>query len=578
VGAQFKGLEHEIGEQPSALTIEFIELSRPLFDDFMPEFQGGLRVSPDGQLLEVRHPYWSADGSSDVSSRSQLLPLRVLIDNQQIVGIEWLGPPFDPANPSLGSESEFATMHGSEFYKILPLGTVAEYPDGTSEPVSQTGWDPEAVQTMAESKSGPVFGYGAHRSNVINSAYTNEVRLERHGLNHPGLSLYPEDYHRWDTWQAIYAKKMLSRMRNAREFGVMSDQLHVQILDPEAAQYALNEYQAVQAVIGLVTSAAPIRDGSFDMTIGEHYRINTPKQQKIEIARRAGDFPEPQLEEHDYLRHFADNVPYDWRELARILGSNASGAFERAAPTDLLTTLRMADRGLRDSSLVSTGRVFGQHTDRLRLDLGTIEILNMGPVGGNLYKKLAAQELVAKYMVALQLKYMQMTPAEREAEQATHQGAVEIGHINNILIALDGKDPDMRLRDRHLRLKTPQKMLQEMIALANTYSPLAVSGVSELELLETLSCQEPAFVTIDDTFAAYFQPNSHMTATDALRHAHKLEPKTPANQILQRFAEARRAHVYHVHEDANKYRISRRLVAAARFGQHLLSTTMRFVA
>jgi len=548
MGAQFKGLEVGTEEQQGMLSMETIEQSHPLFDDFDPNEQGGLGVTPDGQVFEVRHPYWATNDPANIAHRAQLLPIRVIEENHRVVGFEWLGPQFDPTHPSLGSESELATMHGSTFHRITPDSVNAVYPDGTTESLAQAGWDPEAVQTMVEFKSEPAYGFAAHRRNVIDSTYQNELRLESHHLNHAGLALYPEDYHREDTWSSVYAQKVLGRMRAAREFGAMSDQLHVQILTPEAAMHAMNKYQAVQAVVGLITAAAPIRDGSFDTTIGQHYRLDNSMQEKIAVAQAGDDFPDPHLDEHDYLRHFASEVPYDWRELARLLGSGSSGALEEATPVDLLATLQRADKELRDASLVSCGRVFGVHADRLRLDLGTIEVMNMGPAGGNLYKKLAAQELVSKYLVALQLEYLQMTPAERTAERELYQTAVDVGHLNNMLISLEGRDPSMRLRDQHMQSKTPKEMLWDMIAIADRYSPVEVSEDAMLELFGTLSSEHLYYGTVDDTFAAYFRPDSPMNATDALRHAHQLEPDIPPNQLLERFAQFRRLHVYCMHE------------------------------
>lgn len=548
MGAQFKELEGGAEDGQQVLSMEVIAQSHPLFDAFDPDEQGGLGVTPDGQVFEIRHPYWASNGSTDITQRAQLLPVRVIEENRRIVGFEWLGAPFDPSKPSLGSESEFAPRHAGKSYKITPDGVHALYPDGSAEPLVQAGWDPEALQGMVEFKSEPALGFSAHRMNVIKSTYENELRLEAHGLNHAGLALYPEDFHREDTWLSAYAQKVLGRMRNTREFGVMSDQLHIQILTPEAAMHAMNKYQAVQAVVGLLTAAAPVRDGLFDTTIGKHYRLGTPMEEKLAAARATGDYLDPYLDDHDYLRRFAGDVPYDWRELARLLGSGSSGALEEAAPVELLATLRQADAGLRNGSLVSTGRVLGAHTDRLRLDLGTIEVMNMGTAGGNLHKKLAVQELVSKYFVALQSEYMHMSPAERAAERELYQTAADVGHINNMLVSLEGKDPTMRLRDQRLEPKTPKEMLWDMVALINEYAPEPLSGDSMLELFGTLTSEHMPYTTAEDTFAAYFRPNSRMNATDALRHAHRLEPDIPTDQLLEQFAKHRRFHVYCMNE------------------------------
>jgi hypothetical protein len=536
---EFKGIH-----DPAVLgvTTEAVGDSQPLFEPFDKLHEGGLIIMPDRTVAEIRHPFWHDDDrADDLAGRTSLLPL---VAGE--TGVDWLGQNTDfSSGPTLGSESELSIMRNGEWLDLSPDGTHIMLPDNRCEKLADYGLDPEMLKYMLEYSTRPAHGYDEHTANMVHEAYRMEQWLIEHGLQTPEISLHTEDFLRKDTCQLEYIRKVEQKMLSLREFGCMSNQLHVQMSSPESGQHALNMYQGVQAIFGLATAAAPIRDGAFDTTIDRHYLQpwhlqQDPTDSFFDIGR---------LDSYDYLRRLGNVVPHDWRELARVLGSASAGTFVEPAPVSPDALLRLGDTRLRDGSIVTINRTLGMHTDRLRWDKGTLEICNLGTAGGNLYKKIATHEIIAKYLVAAQLHY-ETSPCSRDTWQEYYPQATERGHFNNIWAGLFGKgSPEFeasRLIDTTGRPATPRAMLCDLVDFTNEYSPELISFPAERELLATLAPEEPQMSTVAETFAAFFEHSSRMTATQALRHAHALEPGRPINSILEEFAEHRRTHVLKV--------------------------------
>lgn len=515
--------------------------SAPLFTDFDPYQQGGLRTLPDGRVIELRHPTWSQDNPA-LAERYLTLPLTASSPDD----IEWHGPQFRAEAPTMGTEMEIPILYQNDWYNLSPDGLHVVYPDGHRDTLQALGLDPEALQSMVEYKSEIAYGYAEHYRSVIQASVTVEEWMERHNFQTPALTVLPEDFLRRDTNTFDYIRRMGRGMRMMREFGTMSAQGHTQMLDPESAQHALNMYQGVQAVLGLATSAGPIRDGSFNTTLGEHYLSGYKR-----FAIDPDGYVPPYLENHDYVKKLAhehpDFTPYDWRELARVLGSPSAGTYLQPAPVHFEEMLRRADEQLREGSIVTSGRVLGWHTDRWRIDIGSLEICNLGTAGGNLHKMLAAQEVTAKYLVARQLEYQQLTDSQKITYRNQYFTSSEAGHSNNIRAGLFGKQhadgTPVLFSGPDNQPQNAQKLLGHIVAIANT-GPVPVGYQAERELLATLAPESPQHTNLDETFADYFSPASRMTATDALRRAHQLKPDMPVNLLLTRFSEYRRRHVY----------------------------------
>lgn len=534
--AGFKEQGHEHSEHA---------VERALFEDFNPEIQGGLLVLGTGQIAEVRHPGFSlGDGDASIAARTAPLPLWITDE-----GIEWRPDKEWTGTATLGGETEIAVMDQDGWYPILPDGETIQHPDGSTESAEKLGFQVELLKQMVEFGTPIADGFTDYRRRVIDKAVEVEEWLKERQLHAPALSVYPEQFNRTDGSGHPYVQMMLDRMPHVLEFGVMSDQLHVQMKSVEAAAFALNNYQRIQALFGYITASAPIRDGSFDTTMHEHYRENPAFQTSRNPLAYIAMVPE-----NDMVMEWGDQVPYDWRELSRTLGSPSAGAFETAAPLDAAEFLRQGDKKLRNGDIVSVVRTLGWHADRLRLDYGTVEICNFGRSGGNLYKQLAAQEVMSKFIVALQEHYhnpgqagdlwVDGLIAEPDNIRA-QQDAVEAGHINNFLMAMHGAGRGLIVTPEGDDSHSYEVILDEVIEFSNSILPEEeqISDVAADELRATLRPCSKTWDTPEGVFAYFYSPNSRMTANDALCMAHAIDPDISIDDLLRKFADARADHV-----------------------------------
>ena len=507
----------------------------PLFGNDDPA-GGGLAVLDDNSIVEFSHPLWSlADGPAH--QRVMPLSLRVSGDSVEYVdGADW-----DARFPSLGSETELIVARdGRGWWEVLPDGENLHWPGGSVQPIAGTPFQAEALKRMIEYGTVPARGYEAHAAQVGRMAKEIGQLLAEHELHAPPVSVDPDWFAFNDLSEHPWIQKIIGFMPNIHEFQGAGVQLHIQMRDLESGARALNNYQAVQALAALLTECGPIRDGRFDTTLGDHFLRNPNPEYKtpvgtLDLALTYGD----------------DRVPHDWREFSRYFGSPSAGAYHTPAPHTAMDLLRSADEQLRSGAIVSAVRVLGWHTDRIRFDLGTLEICNMGTAGGNLRKLLAAQTLVAKFMVALQEADSRTSNAPQElfgADDTLEARTLQCqnGHINNFKAAIYGKRSKLILPDGSDAV--PQReMLNQLIQFTNNHSPVPVAPQVERELMATL--QPPP--TPDDyrhgtagmVLADFYKPESPMTGTEALRLAHQVEPELPIMRLLERMALLQAEHV-----------------------------------
>ncbi len=533
--SEFKGFIHpEVATHEAGVDFELNDEvlggSRPMFGEFDPHEHGGIGVMPNGRLFEMRHISWTPEATA-LSERVVVLPYILHEDGD----ISFVGPAYDPAAPTMGAEFEVAVCSENQRpWPLAPDGLTLIWPDGDTDTLANEHFTPEALVYMVEYDSGVATSYADHRKRVVLTQFDCELLWEAYSMTDPALSVYHDEVQDQDISKHPYIQKLKKEyMPNIREFGVMSDQLTVQMLDPEAALYALSEYQEIQALVSLLTAAAPLRDGSFETTIGQHYRGSDRTASPMQIHDK--------LPAHDFAWLHADTAPYDWRELARHMGSPSSGTFRTAAPQSIRDFLQQADSLLRDGAIPTSGRTLGWHTDRLR-EQGRIEICNIATAGGNLHKVLAVQELVSKYLTAKQLEHTRLSPAQRSQRASLRQAKTDAGHRNNVESALYGKASLFITAAG--QAVTPQEALQTMLDCINTYPETKLSQQATTELLATITCAQHSYATIHETFAAFFEPNSTLTAGEALHYAHKIAPHIAVNDLLTWFSRAKRTHVY----------------------------------
>lgn len=534
------------GESPSCqedrenITDELIDNSTFLFEGFNVANQGGIMVAPDGQLFEVRHSSWASKGATP-ASRAQYLPYRVAKDGNYIV--------FDNAsfNPAIqrGAEFEWSVTYMGQPYEVAPDGVNVVWPSGKSTSMKAIGADPEALKTMLEFSTGdPVSSTSDYRRKLVETVYEKDHLLEAKGLNHAGLALHPWAI-RDENWSGLpYVSNVKGRMPNSNEFGVMSYQTTMEAMHPEAALYALNEYQIVAAAISFMTQAAPIRDGSLRTTVGEHYGVTGKEAENPDTPAY--------LPEGDYASLVSGQTPLDWRELSRVVGSPSAGTFVEAAPLDIREFLRRADRQLREGDIVTSGRTLGWHADRFR-EQGRIEICNIGTAGGNLNKVMAAHELVVNFFIAKQLEYREMSDDQRAEAAERHKQYMALGHMNNINLAFNGRETRMFTGDGD-RTTSVTNVLQHMMdvsvqaAKRYRYEGLSKDATSELTAMISPDAELRRTKYTDATtwFRGFFKAGSHQTATEAIRFVHESQPELSVDQILAIYSEARREHTKEV--------------------------------
>lgn len=535
-------------------------ISGPLFDGepLDLEVHGGLTVLDNGQVAEITPVKFIPEGGDTGldGKRVQPLPFDVLGAGEDRV-IIWRDQPYDPRTPTIGVETESLTMEASNahWWDISPDGETIQYPHGlATEPADRRGHQPELLKNTTESGS-PVErlsrGHGEFVGNAAREKYGKQVWMIENGLVSVPLSIYPESVHDEDITDHPYPQMLKRIMPRVLEYAsCLSEQINIQWKNPEAAAFALNAYEILGPVLGLVTAASPARDGSLYTTLSQHYEQNPD----FKDAGNAEDYRGLAELVRSELGPFMNRVPYDWRELARGYGSPGGGVVTQPAPIDVESFLKEGDRQLRASEAMTVNRVLGPHANRWRPDKSVIEISNLSLGGGHADKMAAAEETVIKAVIALQ-EYFDSSDADFNYEEswmgiipwpqerrdmASRQRVVDVSRINTMVFSVFGKDRNML--DANYQERRPREIFNAFISFVSRYAPEPLSTETVNEIQATLE-QPPEFAppqTIYDPIARFFRRTSNLTATEALRLAEPLDDLNPPitlNQLIRRFAE-----------------------------------------
>lgn len=549
-------MRHELdaGSEPKAQN----EIAGPLFEtniDFTA--QGGLVVLDSGQIAEVAAPRFVPEGAETDLKGSRVKALPFWKTEEGIVWRRQSGE-YDPARPTIGIELEMLTMtKDGQVHKISTDGESVEYPDGTSEPASDHDHAVEALSFMHECGSEAPYprGYAEFRQSADSLKNEKAAWLDEHGLISPPVSGFPELI----TPDAASQHPVINMLRQPDvwpkffEYAYcISEQLNIEMRDPESALFAINSYQLLQPVLNLVTAASPMRDGSFDTTLRQHYEDNPG----FEMAGNAEDYRElaseiqrtaPKREDPETGRitDFYDQTPYDWRALARGNGSPSGGITAQGAPVSIEDLLRETDRQLRAGETMTIARVLGWHTDRFRPDKGVIELCNASHGGNHPEKVAAAQETAIKVVIALQEYYNDphtyrdewsgIIPRPEEARDAgARQAFVDAAGINNNIVAFYGKERN--LLDAEGSERTLQEVYDAFCNFADLYGPEPIDPASREEVRMTILDPpvKELFFDADSVLDYFYSTGSNMTAAEALRTANSVEPGIQTNELLLR--------------------------------------------
>lgn len=502
-------------------------------------YDGGLVILHDDRntIAEIRPTYWMLEPDTPAHARVQ--PLRFRIEGSDIAFdpiAEW-----DLAKPGLGGEVEAGVIQKNNGpWPILPDGVTLQFPDGHSQDARQAGFQAEMLKSMVETGTQPVHGYDQHAREIGRQAARTHSTLSSHGLGTPQLAVDPHIHTNADVSRDPWVQRIADEMEHILEFDCAGTQLHIDQKTPEAAAVALNAYQPVQALFAVLTEAAPIRDGSFDTSLADHYLRNP-----------SPDYKTPPDAAKLIELYGADTVPHDYRQLSRELGSPSSGAFKQALPTDRNELLFELDAMLRSGESVSSDRLAGWHRDRWRPTMGTIEICNLATAGGNLHKLTATHSVLAKFLAAIQEYADETGQAPEELfglddTESTRQQQCLIAQTNNHMAAFDGKKAEMILPDGRDSVSLGT-LLEKVFAITDKYPETAASPAEKDELRATLELTPTAQSyhggDAETVIRDYFKPNSPYTANDAYRLAHAVEPERSADELQQIWAAVHGDHV-----------------------------------
>lgn len=541
----------------------------PLFDDEDPldlDIHGGLVVLDTGQIAEVTPTRFIPEGGDTSLSGARLQPLPFeVVETEDGRSIHWRQTPRDeaytPATPTIGLEMESLTMRYSNgrWWNISEDGEMLRYPiegpeDGwLTEPAERRGHQPELLKNTTEDGS-PVEelsrGYGEFKDSAERQKYNKQAWMADHGLAAVPLGTYPESVTEDDITDHPYTQMLKRLMPRVLEYAAcLSEQINIQWESPEAGAFALNAYEMLAPVLGLVTASSPARDGSLYTTLEGHYGRNPD----FAGADNAIDYEELHGLVDRELGPFMDTVPYDWRELARGYGSPGGGVMTRPAPVDIEGILREGDRQLRTSEAMTVNRVFGTHANRWRPDKNVVEIANLSVGGDHPDKMAAAEEMVIKTVVALQEYYRDAEadlsydpewlgiippPYERD-DMTSRERLVDVARVNTMVFTMFGKD--RKLYDAEWQERTPTEIFEVFAHFIGRYGPEPLCPETMREIHATLQAPPEYEDThsINEPLADFFKKGSSLTATEALRRAEPLDDLDPPihlNHVMRRLA------------------------------------------
>lgn len=566
-------------------------ITGPLFEDAGPldlDTYGGLVVLEDGQVAEVAPLRFIPEGgdTSLDGERVQPLPFTVDEDGQ----ISWIEQPYDPNTVTIGLETESLTMDPSNagWWEISPNGRELHYPHALAvEPAEERGHQPELLKNTTESGS-PVEklarGPAEFRDLAEDEKYSKQLWMGQNGLMAVPLSLYPEYVSMTDIAEHPYPQMLTRVMPRILEYAAcLSEQINIQWKSPEAGAFALNAYELLGPVLGLVTAASPARDGSLHTTLSQHYEHNPV----FRSAENPEDYEELARLVRAELGPFMDDEPYDWRDLARGYGSPAGGVIAQAAPVDIESMLREGDRQLRAGEAMTVNRVLGPHANRWRPDKNLVEISNLSLGGDHPDKMAAAEETVIKTVIALQEyfddpeadgqykpEWQAVIPMPQQRHNiGSRQRFVDAARANTMIFAMFGKD--RKMFDADWQERTPTEIFDTFADFIAEYAPepLSEETVAEIHatlkqppvfenslrhvpdallpgnwpvagglvrgMLRALRQRHPRRFTINDPLGSFFEKRSRLTATEAIRMAKPLDnmdPPVTLTHVIRRFA------------------------------------------
>lgn len=565
----------------------------PLFDEepLDLDVHGGLVVLDTGQIAEVTPTRFIPEGGDHSldGPRVQTLPFHVVNtgEGRHIVWQEWRDEPYDPERVTIGFETETLTMEASNahWWNISEDGLTIRYPHALAEePAAKRGHQPELLKNTTESGS-PVenlsHGYEDFKNKAGSEKYNKQVWMVENGLMSVPLSVYPESVRDEDITAHPYTQMLKNRlMPHVLEYAAcLSEQINIQWKNPEAGAFALNAYEILGPVLGLVTAASPARDGSLYTTLSQHYEDNPD----FAAAPNAEDYEQMAALVRKELEAFMDEPPYDWRELARGYGSPSGGVINQPAPADLETFLREGDRQLRASEAMTINRTLGTHANRWRPDKGVVEISNLSLGGDHPDKMAAVEEMAIKTVIALQ-EYHDDPEAEAYYDDSweaiiprphernnmySRKRFVDVARVNTMLFTVFGKE--RKMFDADWQPRKPREIFDAFADFVDRYAPEPLSEAAREEIQASLK-RPPVYEnslrsmpqtlpqaqrwvmgavakalryshvrahTINDPLSRFFEKKSNMTASEALRLAEPLDDMDPPitlPQLARRFA------------------------------------------
>lgn len=509
--------------------------------------QGGIYAT-NGEVAQVSPPNWYINPQATPSDRA--MPLSKLeISSTGAIGLK-RHHGLNPQNPGVAAEIEMVvTRTDGTPWNVLPDGNTLVFPDGMSQPAEDADIGAELMQRNAEIATRVSHGYRAHTQTVTQELKRVNGFLGRHGLVTPPLSLDPFPFHRRDVSQHPWVQLITQpdKMPYISRFAALSTQLHVDMSSIPDALRALNSYQTLHGFFNLLTEAAPISNLAVDTSLGNYlngYRPNGMLPTQAENAENVRSIKELYGTNHTSL------IPHDWRQLARLCGSPSSGPYQVPLPMTAEEYFGLGNKQLAAGHIVSIARAGGwfgrQHGDRMRVDIGTVEICNPGTAGLSVYKLPAIQRVLAKTMVALQLcrsgrdfntrAYRNLFGVPDSMEARWQQ--CKLARTNNIRTAIEGGNAPFVIADGTSQGQEVDgaEYWKRLKKLIGEFSPERVSYQEDEEVKALLgpTPNENRFRKMspgDFLLENFYRPYSPWTYNQAVRVAHKLSGENTTKTI-----------------------------------------------
>lgn len=530
---------------------------------------GGIYVTPGTfELIQVAPP--SAKTKS--GDRAQRLPYTQQADG----AIIWHGNhrKFRASTATLGIEEEIIIQNAEtgEWHEYSPTGEEIHHPNGNVFPADRVGHTAESVPYITERCNTKLFrGPVDLGKQAIQFFKLNRDGLHESGMATPGISMMPFQVNESHITRNPYIRSFFNSEKQPLflEFAPSAGiHLNIEARTPEDGLFAINAVQILSPVLNAITAASPYRDGRIDTTVVEHFQnlqeaIGTKDEHAAKAAKEALEGVVNMMREiPDYT------VTPDWRQIARLVGSPSGGPIKQASSKTITEHLQEANRQLGVGEALTGSRTLGWHSDRYCLNKGNgvVELCNLSRAGNNPRKLLATFDLAAKAVLALQEYHAQSDPEYKEEwrgiipspeardDKTEREKTVEVARVNHSIASLFGRERGLFRNNAatgidkktgHFALDledkdavvTQREILETFFDFIETFGD-AVSEKHQHELRETLEHFPDTGVSLqtpDEIFAYFFSPGSRMTADEALRMAHDVEPEASIEDMLLKF-------------------------------------------